>query len=155
MSPTTPLREAGFVVGTPAVFEVIAGSERPQLLPAELRARQGQASHAEIAYAGAMARPDPTIDLGADVVVGAVRADDGVLVVDFTVAGDAAVGSRAVTVDDGVRVYDGVTLQIDDAQLQATGCQTAPAASPALWGLSLLFVRRRSTLRSGSRSRAR
>ena len=139
----------------PAVFEVIAGSERPQLLPAELRARQGQASHAEIAYVGAMARPDPTIDLGADVVVGAVRAEDGVLVVDFTVAGDAAVGSRAVTVDDGVRVYDGVTLQIDDAQLQATGCQTAPAASPALWVLSLLFVRRRSTLRSGSRSRAR
>jgi hypothetical protein len=138
----------------PAVFEVLDGAERPQLVPAEITARQGQKVHADIGYVGALAKADPSVDLGADVVVSAVNAADSVLSVDFTVSGDAAVGSRAVTVDDGVRVYDGVTLRIEDAQLRATGCQSASAGAPTLWVWCLLFLTFRPTLRSGIRSRA-
>lgn len=140
-----------------AAFEILDGADRPQLVPAEFSASQGEAGQIPIAYLGALARPEPTVDLGADIVVGAVLADSGTLTVYFTVSGDAAIGSRAVIVDDGVRIYDGVTLHIEDAQLQATGCQTAPGVGSFGFGFGfgLLLLRRRPTLRSGSQFRAR
>lgn len=127
-----------------AAFTVRSGADRPRLVEAALDVAQGQEADLVLSYVGDMAVSDPAVDLGPDVVVSGVSAADGTLRLHAAVAGDAALGDRPVEVDDGMRIFDGVTLTVTNGALQGTGCATAPAV-PSLWvlALALLGVRRR------------
>ncbi len=128
-------------------FTVLDGTDRPQLVAADLTVRQGEKARLAIGYVGTMATTSPTVALGDGIVVDAVSVGAGTLQVDVTVAGDAALGDRTVTVDDGVRVFGGVTLTVKNSTTQGTGhtCSTAPGDAGVGLGIlaAVLAFRRR------------
>ncbi|MSP56135.1 MAG: hypothetical protein EXR69_11105 [Myxococcales bacterium] len=123
------------VIGTPSgvttalgVFTVLDGDDRPRLNEAELAVWQGDTATLQLTYVGEMATDEPSVDLGPDIVIDSAVAVSGGLTVSCVVSGDAAVGDRAVTVDDGVRIFDGATLTVRNSTTQGTGngCVSAP-----------------------------
>lgn len=115
---------------------VLDGADRPRLVSEELTLRQGEVAALTLEYVGDMATSTPAVDLGEDIVVESVTAVDGALTVSCAVSGAAALGERAVVVDDGVRLFDGVTVNVLNATTQGTGCASAPGA----WSLALALV---------------
>lgn len=126
-----------------ASFEVLDGADRPRLIPQDFAVSQGQATTLSIDYVGEMATSSPSVDLGEDVVVDAVAAANGSLTLLCTVSGSAPVGERPVVVDDGVRLFDGVTLTVRNASVQGTGCTTGAGEGMLAVAIAALLVRRR------------
>jgi MYXO-CTERM domain-containing protein len=87
------------------------------------------------------------VSLGADIVVESVEVGaDGTLQVRYAVATNAALGTRDVTVDDGVRLYSGVALEVSDNRAPSArtcGSPVAPAAALAGIALTAALGRRR------------
>lgn len=135
----------------PEAFAVLSGADRPRLTdvsPASIR--QGQSGELEIDFIGSLAG-DAVVDLGAGVVVESVEADGHTLRVAYACALDASIGTRAVRVDDGVRVWTGTSLQVKDfSRPSARGCgPEVPATGWLALVLASTAVRaRRRRLRS-------
>lgn len=98
----------------PEAFTIMSGADRPRLTTLEPSSiRQGQSGEIEIAFVGSLAAP-PVVDLGSGVVIESVSVGSGTIRVVYACALDSAIGTRAVRVDDGVRVLTGVTLKVKD-----------------------------------------
>lgn len=140
------LQNGDDVLTVPDAFTVLDGDDRPRLLgvsPAVLR--QGDEGELTLDLVGDLAG-DPVVDLGEGVVTGAVRYEGDTLVVPYAVTATAPLGERPVTLDDGVRVFRGATLEVKDT-LPTTqrGCGTpvTPTALVVAGSLALVARRRR------------
>lgn len=104
------------------LFEVLAETDRPKLLKITPDSvRQGDSGTLAIQWSGELG-DEPTVDLGGGIIVtGVTRGSDG-LEVDYTVDYTAAIGDHVVTVDDGVRLLGGVTLEVQDALAPIATC---------------------------------
>lgn len=128
-------------------FTVLDGADRPRLVSEDISLRQGEVATVTFEYVGEMATTTPAVDLGDDIVVESVTAVDGAVTVSCAVSGAAALGERALVVDDGVRLFDGVTVTVVNAATQGTGCASAPGRGTlalALAGALLARGRRRA-----------
>lgn len=133
-------------------FFVLPGVERPRLTTIEPDAvRQGDEAELEIRLVGTLAAL-PTVDLGVGIAVDSVEqvatadGEPALLRVGYTVRADAPLGARTVRVDDGARVFEGVTLEVGDAYASsegACGVPVSPGAVLALVGLGGVMARRR------------
>ncbi len=141
------LRSGGTTVTLGGAFEVLPDVERPRLTGIEPDAvRQGDDAELDLAYVGILAEA-PEVDLGVGITVESVeQVDLDTLRVRYSVASNAPLGERAVSVDDGVRLFEGVSLVVEDAHAQTSrGCGTplAPSAALVLLGLASAVGRRR------------
>jgi len=144
---TLTLRSGSATVTLADAFSVLPDTDRPRLAraePADLE--QGDTGVMTITYVGELAAT-PTVSLGADIVVESVEVGaDGTLQVRYAVATNAALGTRDVTVDDGVRLYSGVALEVSDNRAPSArtcGSPVAPAAALAGIALTAALGRRR------------
>jgi len=134
-------------------FAVRDPADRPRLASVTPdRVRQGEVVELEVELVGGLAA-DPVVDLGEGVVIEAVeRIDADTVRVRVAVAPGAPVGPHPLTLDDGVRRYEGVEVEVRDVALTVGGtCRTASAAAGAPAGLLaalLLLARRRSGRRT-------
>ncbi|MFN7144001.1 MAG: hypothetical protein ACK4YP_09510 [Myxococcota bacterium] len=140
------LQNGDDVLTVPDAFTVLDGEDRPRLLRATPDVvRQGDEGELVLDLVGDL-EGDPVVDLGDGIVTGAVRYAGDSLVVPYTVTGTAPLGERAVTLDDGVRVFRGVTLEVKNT-LPTTqrGCGTpvTPTGVLVVGGLVLAALRRR------------
>ncbi|MES2637965.1 MAG: hypothetical protein V4850_00720 [Myxococcota bacterium] len=141
------LRSGDTTVTLGDAFVVLPGVERPRLTGIEPESvRQGEEAELEIHLVGTLGAL-PTVDLGLGIDIEAVeQVDGGTLRVRYAVRADAPLGTRTVLVDDGVRVFEGVSLEVEDAYAQsgrACGTPASPAALLALFGLASALGRRR------------
>jgi uncharacterized protein (TIGR03382 family) len=139
------LRSGDATVTLADAFSVLPDVERPRLTdvaPADLE--QGDTGEMTVVYVGELAAA-PVVDLGADIVVESVDVgSDNTLRIRYAVATNAALGSRRVTVDDGVRVLEGVSLEVADARASASrGCGSPVAPTLPLAGIALAAAVRR------------
>jgi hypothetical protein len=144
------IRSGAVSLDVPAAFEVLHSDDRPRLTDVSpARVRQGDTGELVLTHVGSL-EGTPTVDLGEGVLVSAVEVDAGALVVRYAVAGDAALGTRAVRVDDGVRVLDGVELEVADAIPPPSGSCGTPldpgtvASAAALLAVAARRGRRRA-----------
>jgi hypothetical protein len=144
---TLGLTSGGVTVELPDAFTVLDPSERPRITTVVPdRLRQGDEGELSIGVVGGLAAT-PAVDLGEGVVVRSVRVEGEGVVVGYTVTGAAPLGVRPVTVDDGVRLLEGGTLEIRDGFAPSSrGCATpvAPAAALVLVALAAALGRRRA-----------
>lgn len=138
------LTSGDVVVRVDDAFEVLDGAGRPRLLdisPAQLR--QGDSATLSLTDSADFAEL-PLVDLGEGIVVEGVRfADSSTLLVDVVVGPTAPLGDRAVRVDDGRRIHEGVSFTVRDYVPPPTGrCESAPAGGWALTLLALALLRR-------------
>lgn len=120
----------------PGAFAVRADSDRPRLLaltPAAVP--QGSGRTVTVSLVGPV-QGEPVADLGEGVVVEALRVVDAETVeLDVVVGWDAPLGQHALTLDDGVRIFGGVALEVEDVAIDpGRGCASVPGA-PGLAGL--------------------
>ena len=142
---------SGETVGAMA-FTVLDGADRPRLVAEDITLHQGEEATVTFSYVGEMATSTPGVDMGEDIVVQSVSASAGTVSVTCAVSGAAALGDRTVVVDDGVRLFDGVTLTVLNSTTQGTGC--ASTSAPAAVSLALvggLLIRRRKRAHSSKR----
>ena len=133
-------------------FTVLDGGDRPRLVAEDITLHQGEEATVTFSYVGEMATSTPGVDMGEDIVVQSVSASAGTVSVTCAVSGAAALGDRTVVVDDGVRLFDGVTLTVLNSTTQGTGC--ASTSAPAAVSLALvggLLIRRRKRAHSSKR----
>jgi len=155
---TAALTTSGVAVSLGSAFTVLDGDARPALLsvsPAALT--QGTRDTLVLSLTAAPAGV-PTVDLGEGVVVEAVRVDGTRVEADVAVANDAALGTRAVTVDDGVRILtlaDGFRVWTQSQAIHR-GCSSLPGGRAPLSLaplLGLLLLRRRQPRQGRPRQR--
>lgn len=138
-------------------FTVQSGEDRPALLSISPSAlEQGAEESLELTLNSPPAAT-PEVDLGEDVVIEAVTVDGNVLTVQVAVANGAALGTRDVLVDDGVRILelaDGFRVwPLTQGVAPDCACGSAPGGRGRAPGavLGLLFLasarRRRPTPR--------
>ena len=130
----------------PGIFEVLDGAERPQLISVEPDTlEQGESGELIIATAGELGE-DISVDLGEGVVVESVQREGDTLRVAAVVEPSAALGDRAVIVDDGLRILSGPTLSIEDRLISTEKTCSAAGGGGGwlLWVLGLLLCLRRS-----------
>lgn len=121
-------------------FTVDDGQARPRLTalsPASIR--QGESGLLRVDWAGELGE-ELVVDLGEGLVVESVSRGEEQLEVEVVCLYTAPLGSHAVSVDDGVRILDGVELEVEDNLRAVNGCGLglAPRALLALAGLVLL-----------------
>lgn len=135
---TLTLTSGGVTVELADAFTVLDASDRPRITtvePDELR--QGDEGELFVGVVGGLAET-PAVDLGEGVVVRSVRVEGDGVVVGYTVTGAAPLGVRPVTVDDGVRLLEGGTLEIRDGFAPASrGCSTPLVPTGALVAAAL------------------
>lgn len=134
----------------PAAFTVRAAAGAPHLLdvtPSEVR--QGETVALTLRLVGDLSGP-PVLDLGEGLVVETLLVVDPTTVTATVSAGGGApLGDHAITLDDGVRIYEGATIEVKDVSIQTGGpCGCATGGAPVagggvLLGLALLRRRRR------------
>lgn len=143
-------------VGTTTVaegFRVRTDAEKPRLVDIEpADAHQGDHLDVTVQVAGGLGGT-PTLDFGEGVVVESVdTSTEGFVRAHVAVAGNAPLGQREVTLDDGVRVYSGVSFEVKDAVISTqNNCAHAPGV-PLLAPIAaaLLLLRRRPRELPGS-----
>ncbi len=122
-------------------FTVEAADERPHVVSVSPESvMQGETATLEIVLSEAIEELSG-LSAGDEVVVESMSFDGDVVFAEVAVGAQAALGDRAVLVDDGTRLLSGQTLRIADATLPpSSGCGTGGAG---LWWLGLLALRRR------------
>ena len=139
------LRSGDLVLSLQDAFEVLDGAGRPALTAIEPDAlRQGDVETVVI-EATELASDDVLVDLGDGVLIEEVRVDGATLEIDVVVDPNAPIGTHLVTVDDGLRVLEGVDLRVRDALPPPETCSTVGGV-PVVGGLVLVLfglVRRR------------
>lgn len=140
---TATLVTAASFVQAEGGFVVEGGASRPRLTDlAPERIEQGETGEIVISFVGELAGL-PTADLGDGIVVEAVVVGEGEVVVTYACAGNAPIGEHPVRLDDGVRIFDGVVLTVEDFSrpiARTCGGGTAPGLCGLLVGFA--FVRR-------------
>jgi hypothetical protein len=130
----------------PAGLLVLDGAQRPALVRVSpTLVRQGSEVELEIEATAAF-EAQPSVDLGEGVYVQTVVSTGMSRIrTRVIVAFDAPLGEHEVRLDDGIRVFRGVTLRIADQAAPAGRCHQGPPATPmALWFvLAALWARRR------------
>jgi len=131
----------------PDAFEVVDGAERPHLKSVEPDFVT-QGSEAELmVVASADFAALPTVDLGEGVVVSEVAwTDDDELRLTVVVELDAPLGEHELTIDDTVRIWDGLRVQVRDDPPATTSCAGVPGSRSlplGVWVLMLGLVLRR------------
>jgi hypothetical protein len=130
----------------PAGLLVLGGAQRPALVRVNPGlVRQGSEVELEIAATAAF-EALPAVDLGEGVYVETVvSTGQSRIRTRVIVAFDAPLGEHDVRLDDGIRVFRGVTLRIADQATPSGRChQGSPATPMALWFvLAGLWARRR------------
>ncbi len=131
-------------------FEVSDGEDLPRLLSIQPnRLRQGQHTTLTI-HTNVTVVPDPTVNLGAGIFVEDVSVDGETVSVRVASAGSTPLGAHSITVDDGTRVLDGVTIQIVDNQSAPKRvCAVHQPSARSLGGwlslvIGFIFCRRRT-----------
>ncbi len=105
---------AGGRLTLPAAFSVEPDASRPRLVSIDPdRVEQGDSGTLRIGFVGSLAVV-PEVSLGEGVVAEVIEVDGDELVVTYSVAGTAPVGEHDVQVDDGSRIFDGVSLEVRD-----------------------------------------
>ncbi len=136
----------------PGAFTVRDPGDRPRLLSsAPARLTQGESAWLEIAMVGAPLGA-PSVDLGEGVVAAQVEVEEGVLRVLAMAGPSAPLGVREILVDDGVRIFEGATLEIRDQPVPvqrvcgvAGGAGGAAGGAGGLAGIAaVLLIRRRA-----------
>ena len=142
---TLTLTSGPIELTVPDAFEVLDGGERPRLTSVEPEyVRQGASDELVFDFVGPL-QATPTVDLGAGIVVETVEVEGETLRVRYAVANDAALGTRIPVVDDGVRILDGVALEVKDGvapDARVCGSPVAPAGWLVLAALGLVRRRR-------------
>jgi hypothetical protein len=117
-------------------FTVRDAGERPRLVALDPGSVvQGDDGRMRLRFVGEMATL-PSVQAGEGVVVEVESIDGDELVLRYAVAGTAPVGDHAVLVDDGTRIFEGVSLEVRDWRAPVlSGCATAGGAAPAWAGL--------------------
>ena len=129
-------------------FTVGPASDAPQLVEVEPDAVE-QGTHATLVLTANTELGDaPSLDLGEGVIIESIEIDGDEATVELAVARDAPLGERAVVLDDGTLILEGVSLRVRDLTVPpevVCGCGTAPASSvlPLLVGLLGLIRRGR------------
>ena len=126
-------------------FEVFDGAGRPRIQSIEPdRIRQGESGTFVLRTSVELVSEELTVDLGEGVVVESIEISaEREVQLELVVDPLAPLGERPVVVDDGSRLYEGVTLRVRDAAVtQSKNCNSAGIAGPWLLGLVLLGVRR-------------
>jgi hypothetical protein len=136
-------------------FVIADDDDRPRLTDLEPASiRQGATETFEIAFGGELAGT-PTVELGDGFVVQSVEVDGDVVRAVVACATNAPVGEHAVRLDDGVRVFEGVSLTVKDTSPAQPGtCGTPAPAWLAGLGIIASLSRRRTAsaaLRVGRR----
>ncbi len=120
------------------VFEVMPGSERPQLTGVEPdTVRQGDELDLLIGASEPFAEP-PTVWLGEHILVEDVELlDETTVSVGVVVPYVTPLGTHTLEVDDGVRIYSGLPLQVRDyiAPIDPGGTCSSVPARPGWLGL--------------------
>ena len=152
---TTGWRDAELISGDlsltlPAAFEVLDGGDRPALTSISPDTiRQGEQGVLVIEANQDLASSEPVIDLGDGIVLADITVSGALITVAVTVAPDAPLGARQITVDDGVRILEGPSLLVRNqrtATSSVCGCGSGPgAAGGGILALLLLlgFAERR------------
>jgi hypothetical protein len=128
-------------------FSVLPPGGKPGLRSAEPDAvEQGQVGELVIFTSGSIGSP-ASVSLGADIVVESVVVEPTQIVVTYAVAPNAGLGKRQISVDDGTRVLDGVSLEVEDYRPPSIGtCSAIPGRFvsffPLFAGFGLLRRRR-------------
>ncbi|MFZ5479190.1 MAG: hypothetical protein ACOZNI_20670 [Myxococcota bacterium] len=139
------LATSQYTIEVADAFEVADGDDRPRLTgisPGEVH--QGETDTLALTVVGELAGV-PTVDAGEGVVVSGVEVDGDVLRFEVACANDAPIGEHAVRVDDGVRVFEGVSLTVRDTTRQQAGtCGTPSAAWLGVFGVIAVAGRRRA-----------
>lgn len=135
-----------------AAFSVRAAADAPHLagLSPE-RARQGETVSLHLQVVGPLAGLSPRVDLGEGVVVedAVVEGDEVVATVSF--AANCPLGAHAITVDDGVRVFEGVSVEVEDVLVTDPGpCGCGGGAGRGAPGALLLALAAAAGRRRGS-----
>jgi hypothetical protein len=138
---------SGSLVGLiPAGLLVLDGAQRPALVRVSpTLVRQGSEVELEIEATAAF-EATPAVDLGEGVYVETVVSTGMSRIrTRVIVAFDAPLGEHDLRLDDGIRVFRGVTLRIADQAAPTRRCHQGPPATPmALWFvLAGLWARRR------------
>jgi MYXO-CTERM domain-containing protein len=147
---TLTLQSGPVTLEVPDAFDVLDGGGRPRLDAVDPEfVRQGVETELVFTIVGGL-EGLPTVDLGEGVIVESVWVEGDTVHVLCAVANDAALGERVPTIDDGVRVLDGVRFEVKDGVAPAADV-CGPPAAPSGWlglgGLVLLVRRRREASR--------
>lgn len=144
------LQSGPVTLEVPDAFDVLDGGGRPRLDAVDPEfVRQGVETELVFTVVGGL-EGLPTVDLGEGVIVESVWVEGDTVHVLCAVANDAALGERVPTIDDGVRVLDGVRFEVKDGVAPAAdvcGLPAAPSGWLGLGGLVLLVRRRREASR--------
>ena len=129
-----------------AVFSVLDGADRPGVTSVQPSSIvQGESVTLSIELSQAP-EGDVQVSLGDAIVVESASVDGHLVSATVAVGAQAALGERAVLVDDGTRTYSGVGLEVRDATTPpSTGCGSAGLGP---WWLVLLALRRKDEVRS-------
>ncbi|MCP4810394.1 MAG: hypothetical protein GY884_34080, partial [Proteobacteria bacterium] len=127
-----------------AVFSVLDGADRPGVTAVSpSSAVQGESLTLSIELSQAPAG-EVDVSLGDEIVVESVSVDGTTVSAEITIGAQAALGDRAVLVDDGTRIFSGSELQVRDATSPpSTGCGSVGLGP---WWLVLLALRRKDPL---------
>jgi hypothetical protein len=125
-------------------FEVLDGDGRPRLLSVEPdRVHQGDTADLTLVASHAFANA-PRLSLGSDILIEEVESlDASTLRVRVVVPWSAALGEHPLELDDGVRLYSGLAVDVLDRSFDYgdCGCAAAPGRrASGLLGLGLAFL---------------
>lgn len=141
---TVVVESAAGTLKMPAGFTMLDAADRPRIMGLDPESLAQGASETLRISLSAVPAAVPTLTLGTGVVVESVTLDGAVVVAEVSVASDAPLGAHAITVDDGIRVLDGETLEVRDwAPPVIRACSTtsgAGAAGPPLGALGVFAV---------------
>ena len=130
-----------------AAFAVLPAEDRPRLTSVEPdHVLQGAEGVLTLRVVGELAAT-PTASLGEGIVVQTVEVDGQTVTVEYGCAPDASIGSHTVELDDGVRVFSGVSIEVRDvtvAPARTCGLPISTGAVGVLIAANLVRRRRRT-----------
>lgn len=127
-------------IALPEPFEVLSGEDRPTLVSIEPDALvQGEVRTVVIEASAELADP-PLVDLGEGLYVEVLSVEGSTVTLSVAVDWEAPVGARGITVDDGARVLDGVSLLVRTATTTPERTCGTAQARPSLLGVVLALL---------------
>lgn len=146
----TGLRDAwltirGVDVTLPGAFEVLDGSDRPEIASISPDSMVQGDSETVLVTLTRAPQSVPGLSFGDGVVIGDVTVDGAVISAEVSVARDAPLGARRISVDDGQRIIElDEGFRVRAYVSRISRCQAAPSAPlTTLLPLVLMLLRRR------------